>query len=94
MTIKRNSQQDATQHALKLILAAAEEDWPTYKALCREVDKRRGNFARDVILAMTVTAANAVKTAQPDTWNAFLRLNIHDVELDPSQWGTDTKDAN
>lgn len=92
MSVKRNSQQDATQHALRLVLAAAEEDWTTYKALCAEVDKRNARFARDVILGMTVISANAIKTAHPDSWNAFLRLNIHDVELDPAQWGTDTKD--
>ena len=87
MSIKRNSPQDATQHALKLVLAAAEDDWTTWKALCAEVDKRHVRFARDVILGMTVISANAVKQAHPDTWNAFLRLNIHDVELSPEQWG-------
>ncbi|UVJ40247.1 hypothetical protein [Arthrobacter sp. CJ23] len=92
MTIKRNTPQDATQHALKLVLAAAEEDWPTYKALCVDVNRRNVRFAGDVILAMTVISANAVKTAHPDSWNAFLRLNIHDVDIDPAQWGPDTKD--
>lgn len=91
MSVTRNSTQDATQIALRLILAVAEEDMPTYFELCREVDKRRGRFAEYVIRAMSALAANSVKTAHPDSWNAFLRLNIHDIHLDPTAWGEDTK---
>lgn len=87
MTIKRNSTQDATQHALKMVLAAAEEDWPTYRELCKAASRRRPRFNADLIMAITVIAANSAKAAHPDSWNAFLRLNIHDLDLDPANWG-------
>lgn len=93
MTVERNSVQDASQHALKLVLAIAEDDMPTYFNLCREVDKRRGKFAEHVVRALCAITANSVKTAHPDSWNAFLRLNILDIQADPAAWAPDTKDT-
>lgn len=93
MTIKRNSTQEAAQIALRLTLAIAEDDMPAYYELCRDIDTRRGKFAEHVVRAMCVITANSIETAHPDSWNAFLRLNILDIQADPQNSGAETKDT-
>lgn len=86
----KTTQELAAGYALRMVLAVGEENYAEYQRLAREVGRHRNyKLALYVILVMTTVAANGFKTAYPETWGAELRLNLHDLDMDPSNWTTD-----
>ncbi|WP_258802771.1 hypothetical protein [Pseudarthrobacter sp. NS4] len=86
----KTTQEVAAAYALRMILAMAEDDMAEFRRIDDEIGRSRNKkLPASVIVALTGAAASAFKSAYPQTWNAELRMNLHDLDMDPARWTTD-----